>query len=58
MADNLANRGTQDRQRIDVHQEHECRYWSDKLGVSPERLRQAVKQVGPLVEDVRRHLGK
>ena len=47
-----------ERQRIDVGREQECRYWSDKLGVSPERLRRAVKEVGPWVEDVRRHLGK
>ena len=58
MADNLASRSAQDRQRIDVNQEHECRYWSNKFGVSAERLRQAVKQVGPLVEDVRNYLGK
>ena len=45
-------------QRIDVAREQECRYWSEKLGVSPERLRRAVKEVGPLVEDVKRHLGK
>ena len=58
MGDNLGNRGAQDRQRIDVNQEHECRYWSGKFGVSTERLRQTVKQVGPLVEDVRKQLGK
>ena len=58
MGDNLANRGPLDRQRIDVNHEHECRYWSDKFGVSAERLRQTVKQVGPLVEDVRKQLGK
>ena len=58
MGENLANRGTQDRQRIDVNQENDCRYWSDKFGVSAERLRQTVKQVGPLVEDVRKELGK
>lgn len=48
----------QDRKRINVNQEHECRYWSDRFGVSPERLRQAVKEVGPMVEDVRDYLGK
>ena len=50
--------GWLERQRIDVSREQECRYWSEKLGVSPERLRRAVKEVGPWVEEVRRHLGK
>ena len=47
-----------ERQRIDVARDQECRYWSEKLGISAERLRRAVKEVGPWVEDVRRHLGK
>ena len=58
MAETLRSPGTPDWQRIDVNREQECRYWSEKLGVSEERLRRAVKAVGPLVEDVRRHLGK
>lgn len=58
MPDDIKTRGQQDRQRIDVSQEHECRYWSEKFGVSPERLRRAVKEVGPMVEAVREHLGK
>ena len=58
MPDDIGHRGQKDRQRIDVSQEHECRYWSERFGVSPERLRQAVKEAGPMVEDVRNHLGK
>ena len=58
MPDSPANRGSQDRQRIDVSQEHECRYWSERFGISPERLRQAVKEAGPMVEAVRQYLGK
>jgi hypothetical protein len=44
------------RKRIDVSQEHEWRYWSEKLGVSPFELREAVEAVGPMVDDVTRHL--
>lgn len=58
MPDDPRVRSQQERRRIDVSQEHECRYWSERFGVSPERLRQAVKEVGPLAEDVRDYLGK
>jgi hypothetical protein len=46
----------QDRDRIDVSEEHECRYWTEKLGVSYQTLKRIVAEVGPLVKDVRRHL--
>jgi len=52
MADNPNIRGQQDRQRIDVHQEHELRYWSEKFGVTPDDLKEAIDAVGPMVEDV------
>jgi hypothetical protein len=52
MADDPNIRGQQDRQRINVNQEHEVRYWSEKLGVTPDELRQAVEAVGPIAEDV------
>jgi hypothetical protein len=58
MPDDPHNRGQQDRQRIDVSQAHECRYWSERFGVSPERLRQAVKEAGPMVSAVKEYLGK
>ena len=58
MPDDSRIRSQHDLKRIDVSQEHECRYWAQRFGVSPERLRQAVKEVGPLVEDVREYLGK
>jgi hypothetical protein len=58
MADNLSDRGARDRARIDVHQAHELRYWSKKFGVSEDELRQAVEQVGPMVQNVEGRLGK
>jgi hypothetical protein len=58
MADNLNERGPGDRTRINVSQPHELSYWSRKLGVSEEQLRQAVQQAGPMADDVRRTLGK
>jgi hypothetical protein len=47
-----------DRKGIDVTQEHECRYWSEKFGISPSELRQAVMAAGPMPGDLARYLGK
>jgi hypothetical protein len=58
MADDLKQTGRPDDTRINVDQEHELGYWSEKLGVSREQLRKAVQAAGPMVEDVQRHLGK
>ncbi|HEX2116849.1 MAG TPA: DUF3606 domain-containing protein [Alphaproteobacteria bacterium] len=57
MADNPSLVRPQDSNRVNVSQEHEVRYWTEKLGVSAERLREAVQQVGPMVEDVADFLG-
>ena len=48
--------GERDGDRIDLSQESECHYWSEKFGVTPERLKQIVRQVGPMVNDVQRRL--
>ena len=58
MPDDLANRGPRDASRINVDEPWELSYWCDKLGVSAETLRAAVKEVGPMVTDVKRQLGK
>jgi hypothetical protein len=52
MADNPAVRGEPDRSRINVNQEHEVRYWSEKLGISADELRQIVGEVGPMADAV------
>ncbi len=48
----------QDRDRIDVSEEHECRYWTEKLGVTYATLKAAVLKAGPLASDVRKYLAK
>ena len=59
MADDLKQTGKADDQRINVEQEHELNYWSQKLGVSRDQLRQAVVKAGSsMVKDVQRHLGR
>jgi hypothetical protein len=52
MADNANIRGQQDRTRINVNQEHEVRYWSEKLGCTADELRSIVDEVGPMAADV------
>ena len=56
MSDNLQKAGSQDRSRINVHEEWEVRYWTEALGISKEQLIDAVKQVGPVADKVREHL--
>jgi hypothetical protein len=58
MADNLQENGKRDDSRINVDQDHEVRYWSEELGISPNELRQAVQYAGPMVKDVRRLLNR
>lgn len=58
MADDTSNRGAQDRNRINLGQEHEVRYWTKALGVTKEALEAAVAKVGSSPDRVREHLGK
>ena len=56
MADDPKQTGKPDDQRIDVNQDHELSYWSEKLGVSRDRLREVVAKAGPMVKNVQREL--
>lgn len=56
MSDDPNNTGSPDRDRIDLNEDHELRYWSEALGVTRERLRSVVEAVGTSVAAVRRHL--
>jgi Protein of unknown function (DUF3606) len=58
MSDDKTNRGTQDRARINVHEDYELRDWSKRLGVTPDELKKAVQQVGTSAVAVRKHLGE
>lgn len=58
MADDLSKTGPGDRSRVNVDQEHELRNWTRAWGVSPEQLREAVRRVGPMADDVAKELGK
>ena len=56
MADNPGIRSGQDRLRINMQQEHEVRYWTEKFNVSREDLQKAVDSAGPMVADVEKVL--
>jgi hypothetical protein len=42
--------------RINVDEAYEVKHWARQLGVSIERLRAVIAEVGPLVDAVRLHL--
>ena len=42
--------------RIDLSRTAERTYWCAHFGISPEELRHIVREVGPIVSDVRRRL--
>jgi hypothetical protein len=58
MADDLKDRGAQDRARINLNEEHELRYWTEALNVSEAQLRTAVGAVGVGAEAVKRFLNR
>jgi hypothetical protein len=58
MADNKSNTGSPDRDRINMSEDYEVRDWSESLGVSRERLQEAVDAVGSSADKVREYLKK
>ena len=57
MADDKTLRSPQDATRIALVEDYEVEYWTQKFGVTKERLRQAVAAVGNGADAVERHLG-
>lgn len=56
--DDPDKRGPADRTRINVNEPWEVRYWTAELGCSEDALRAAVDAVGPMRDDVARHLAR
>jgi len=56
MADDPNKKDYRDRDRINVHEEHELRYWSDKFKITPDKLKETVKKAGVMVTDVEKAL--
>ncbi|MDO9338492.1 MAG: DUF3606 domain-containing protein [Caulobacter sp.] len=55
MSDDKSKTG-QDRNQISLTEDYERRDWAAKFGVTEERLRAAVKEVGNSAEAVEAHL--
>ncbi|WP_454804570.1 DUF3606 domain-containing protein [Mucilaginibacter phyllosphaerae] len=56
--DSKQNVGSPDRDRINVNEDYELQYWSEKFNVSREILKDAVKAVGTSVKEVQEYLNK
>lgn len=56
MADDLGNRGPQDRSRVTVNEPYEIAWWTEKFGVSEKQLRDAVKKAGVSAKDMEKLL--
>jgi hypothetical protein len=56
MADNLQNRGSEDRSRVNLSEDHEVQYWTKKFGVSEQQLRNAVDKAGSSADAVEKAL--
>lgn len=57
MSDDKTNRGGQDRSRINLSEDYEVRYWTESLGISEQRLRNAIAEVGDSADRVRAFVG-
>ena len=58
MADDRSKTGQPDRIRINVEEDYERRDWAKKFGVSEQRLREAVRKVGPMAQKVAEELNR
>ena len=56
MTDDRTKKGVQDRTRINTGEDYELRYWSEKFGVTQDRLKAAVTKVGNSVSAVEKEL--
>jgi hypothetical protein len=58
MTDDRSKTDSADRDRINMHEDYEVRYWSQKWQVNREQLADAVRSVGVMVKDVAAKLRK
>jgi hypothetical protein len=52
MPDSTTLRGAQDRERINIHQDHELRDWARRFNATPQQIKDAVGRVGDRAADV------
>ncbi len=58
MTDDLKIKQPQDPKTINTHQDHEMSYWSKTLGVSADKIKEIVREVGNSVDKVKDELYK
>jgi hypothetical protein len=58
VADDRTITGQADRLRINLNEDHEVRYWTEKWRVTREELAAAVREAGVMVKDVAKEFGK
>jgi len=56
VADDLYKKGPPDSRRVNIHEEHELKYWSKEFKVSKEKIIEAVTAVGTSAEAVKKYL--
>ncbi|MES2267695.1 MAG: DUF3606 domain-containing protein [Bacteroidota bacterium] len=56
--DSKQNVGSPDRDRINVNEDYELQFWSEKFNISRDELKEAVKAAGTSVKDVQEYLNK
>jgi hypothetical protein len=56
MADPMSREEKQDNVRINIKSKYERSYWMNTLCISENKLKEAVKEVGPLVKDIKEYL--
>jgi hypothetical protein len=58
MADDKTLRGPRDSSRVAMGEDYEVAYWTDRFGVSRERLQEAVDAVGNSADAIRAYLAR
>jgi len=58
MADDKTKQGPADSSRINLNEDYEVTYWTEALGITKEKLSEAVKEAGSSAKAVREYLGK
>jgi hypothetical protein len=57
MSDDKEQRGPQDASRVAMGEDYEVRYWTERFGVSRNRLEEAVGAVGNSADAIEAYLG-
>lgn len=58
MADDKTLRGPQDSSRVAMGEDYEVAYWTEKFGVSRDRLQEAVDAVGNSADAIKAYLAR